>query len=380
MKYRTFGKLTWKPSALGFGAMRLPTIDGNSAVIDEEAATQMMRRAIDCGVDYIDTAWVYHQEKSEPFLGRALEDGYRDQVKLATKMPSWLIKKSGDFDKYLNEQLKRLRTDQIDFYLLHALNKTSWLNLRDLGVLDWAEKAIADHRIGALGFSFHDEFSVFKEIVDAYDWIFCMIMYNYMDIEFQAGLKGLRYAASRDIAVVIMEPLRGGLLAQPPPKTITALWESAPITRSPADWALQWLWDQPEVSLVLSGMSTMEHVEENIASAARSQTGLLTAEERALVKRARRAYLDLAPIPCTDCKYCLPCPTGVNIPRIFTVYNTVMMHGEHDRTRWGYISSLSEEERADQCVACGKCEQVCPQQIKIVDWLKEAHAFFTEAQ
>lgn len=380
MKYRTFGKLTWRPSALGFGAMRLPTVDGNSAVIDEEIATQMVRRAIDCGVNYIDTAWVYHQEKSEPFLGRALEDGYRDQVKLATKMPSWSIKKSGDFDKYLNEQLKRLQTDQIDFYLLHALNKTSWPNLRDLGVLDWAEKAIADHRIGALGFSFHDEFSVFKEIIDAYDWIFCMIMYNYMDVEFQAGLKGLRYAASRDVAVVIMEPLRGGLLAQPPPKTIAALWESAPITRSPADWALQWLWDQSEVSLVLSGMSTMEHVEENIASAARSQIGLLATEERALVKRVRQAYLDLAPIPCTDCKYCLPCPTGVDIPRIFTVYNTVMMHGERDRTQWGYISSLSGEERADQCVACGKCEQICPQQIKIIDWLKEAHAFFTETR
>lgn len=376
MQYRIFGKLTWKPSALGFGAMRLPTIDGNSTKIDEELATQMVRRAIDCGVNYIDTAWVYHQEKSEPLLGRALQDGYRDKVKLATKMPSWLIKKSSDFDRYLDEQLKRLQTDQIDFYLLHALNKTYWPNLRELGVLDWAEKAIADHRIGAIGFSFHDEFSVFKEIIDAYDWIFCMIMYNYMDVEFQAGRKGLHYAAARDVAVVIMEPLRGGLLAQPPPKTIADLWESAPITRYPADWALQWLWDQPEVSLVLSGMSTMEHVEENIAYAARSQAGLLSAEERALVKRVRRAYRDLAPIPCTDCKYCLPCPTGVNIPRIFTVYNTVMMHGKRDHTRWSYISSLSEEERADQCIACGKCEQVCPQQIMVIDWLKEVHAFF----
>ncbi len=376
MQYRIFGKLTWKPSALGFGAMRLPTIDGNSTKIDEELATQMVRRAIDCGVNYIDTAWVYHQEKSEPLLGRALQDGYRDKVKLATKMPSWLIKKSSDFDRYLDEQLKRLQTDQIDFYLLHALNKTYWPNLRELGVLDWAEKAIADHRIGAIGFSFHDEFSVFKEIIDAYDWIFCMIMYNYMDVEFQAGRKGLHYAAARDVAVVIMEPLRGGLLAQPPPKTIADLWESAPITRYPADWALQWLWDQPEVSLVLSGMSTMEHVEENIAYAARSQAGLLSAEESALVKRVRRAYRDLAPIPCTDCKYCLPCPTGVNIPRIFTVYNTVMMHGKRDHTRWSYISSLSEEERADQCIACGKCEQVCPQQIMVIDWLKEVHAFF----
>jgi predicted aldo/keto reductase-like oxidoreductase len=376
MQYRTFGKLTWKPSALGFGAMRLPTIDNNSAKIDEELATQMVRRAIDYGVNYIDTAWVYHQEKSEPFLGRALQGGYRDKVKLATKMPSWLIKKTSDFDRYLNEQLKRLQTDKIDFYLLHALNKTYWLTLRDLGVLDWAEQAIADHRIGALGFSFHDEFSVFKEIIDAYDWIFCMILYNYIDIEFQAGRKGLHYAAAKDVAVVIMEPLRGGLLAQSPPQKIAALWKNAPVTRSPADWALQWLWDQPEISLVLSGMSTMEHVEENIASAIRSKIGLFSAEERSLVEQARQSFRDLAPIPCTDCKYCLPCPTGVNIPRIFRVYNTVIMHNTHDPTRWGYISSLSGEERADQCVACGKCEQVCPQQIIIVDWLKKVHAFF----
>ncbi|MCI2426430.1 aldo/keto reductase [Candidatus Acetothermia bacterium] len=379
MQYRTFGRLDWKPSALGFGAMRLPTIDGNSAKIDEKLATQMVRRAIDCGVNYIDTAWVYHQEKSEPLLGRALQDGYRKKVKLATKMPSWLIKASSDFDKYLDEQLKRLQTDQIDFYLLHALNKTYWSNLRDLGVLDWAEKAIADHRIGALGFSFHDQFSVFKEIIDAYDWIFCMIMYNCIDVEFQAGRKGLHYAATNDVAVVIMEPLRGGLLAQPPPQTVTALWESAPITRSPTDWALQWLWDQPEVSLVLSGMSTMEHVEENIESANRSRIGLFSDEERTLVKRVRQAFRDLAPIPCTDCKYCLPCPANVNIPRIFTAYNNVMMHGKRNPANWSYISSF-EGERADQCVACGKCEPVCPQQIRIIDWLKKVHAFFSETR
>ena len=378
MQYRSFGRLDWKPSALGFGAMRLPILDNDSGMIDEPLATRMIRTAIDAGVNYVDTAWPYHKEQSELFIGRCLQDGYRDKVKLATKMPSWLIKKEADFDKHLNIQLERLQTDRIDFYLLHALNKTYWPNLRDLGVFEWAEKAIASGRIGHLGFSFHDDLAVFKEIVDAYDWTFCQIMYNYMDIEFQAGREGLHYAADKGLAVVVMEPLRGGSLTCLAPSPVADLWASAPTQRSQADWALQWLWNQPKVSLLLSGMSEMQHVEENLRSAANSGVDSLTAEELDLVDRVSEAYRSLSPIPCTDCKYCMPCPSGVTIPRIFSIYNDYKMYGDENGARRSYNQFTKPENRADQCVECGECEQACPQQIEIIDWLKKAHAFLAE--
>ena len=374
MQYRRFGKLDWRPSALGFGAMRLPVIDGDSGKIDEEKATRMIRTAIDAGVNYVDTAWGYHKEQSEPFVGRCLQDGYRDKVKLATKMPSWLIKEAADFDKHLAIQMERLQTDHIDFYLLHALNKTFWPNLRDLGVLDWAAGAVKDGRIGHLGFSFHDDLPVFKEIIDAHDWTFCQIMYNYMDTEFQAGREGLKYAADRGIAVVVMEPLRGGALTRRPPETVAKLWAEAPTQRSQADWALQWLWHQPEVSLLLSGMTEMAHVEGNLASAERSRVGILSDEELARVDRVRDAYRELCAIPCTNCKYCMPCPNGVAIPGIFATYNDLMMYGDKRRAHMGYTQFMQPEKRADRCVECGQCEQACPQQIGIIDWLKRVHA------
>ncbi|MFC2108691.1 aldo/keto reductase [Candidatus Bipolaricaulota bacterium] len=378
MQYRTFGKLDWKPSALGFGAMRLPILENDPGKIDEELTTRMIRTAIDAGVNYVDTAWPYHKEQSEPVVGRCLQDGYRDKVKLATKMPSWLIKEESDFDKHLNIQLERLQTDRIDFYLLHALNKTFWPNLRDLGVFEWAEKAIASGRIGHLGFSFHDDLPVFKEIVDAYDWTFCQIMYNYMDIEFQAGREGLHHAVNKGLAVVVMEPLRGGSLTQPAPSPVADLWTSAPTQRAQADWALQWLWNQPEVSLLLSGMSEMQHVEENLKSAANSRVGSLTAEELDLVHRVSEAYRALSPIPCTDCKYCMPCPSGVAIPHIFSIYNDYKMYGDEAGANRSYNQFTKPESRADQCVECGECEKACPQQIEIIDWLKKAHALLAE--
>jgi len=378
VKYRTFGKLDWQPSALGFGAMRLPILDNDSGKIDEELATRMIRTAIDAGVNYVDTAWPYHKGESEPLVGRILQDGYRDKVKLATKMPCWLIESSEQFDEYLNQQLVRLQTDHIDFYLLHGLNKTTWPKVRDLGILDWAQKAIASGRIRHLGFSFHDELSVFKEIIDAYDWTFCQIMYNYMDIEFQAGREGLRYAASKGMAVVVMEPLRGGSLTRSAPDSIADLWAGAQTQRSQADWALQWVWHHPEVSLLLSGMSEMQHVEENLKSAVNSGVGSLTAEELDLVNRVSKKYRSLSPIPCTDCKYCMPCPSGVTIPRIFTIYNSYKMYGDEDAAKRSYNQFTKPENRADQCVECGKCEQACPQQIEIIDWLKKAHAFLAE--
>ncbi|MBE0636812.1 aldo/keto reductase [Candidatus Bipolaricaulota bacterium] len=379
MQYRTFGKLDWEPSALGFGAMRLPILDGDSSKIDEPLATRMIRTAIDAGVNYVDTAWPYHQQQSEPFVGRVLQDGYRDKVKLATKLPSWLIKEAADFDKHLNIQLERLQTDTIDFYLLHGLNKTAWPNLRDLGVLAWAEKAIASGRIQYLGFSFHDDLSVFKEIVDANDWTFCQIMYNYMDTHFQAGEEGLAYAANKGLAVVVMEPLRGGSLTRPAPQPVADLWAGASTQRSQADWALQWVWNNPKVSLLLSGMTEMQHVEENLVSASKSGVGLLSPDELDLVDRVSKAYRSLSPIPCTDCKYCMPCPSGVAIPRIFSLYNAVQMYGDDANAKRSYNLFMSPENRADQCVECGQCEEACPQQIKIIEWLKTCHSFLAES-
>ena len=373
MRYRTFGRLDWKPSALGFGAMRLPTIDGDLGRIDEPEATRMIRFAIDHGVNYVDTAYPYHQEASEPFLGRALQDGYREQVRLATKMPCWKIEGAEDFDRYLDEQLERLQTDHIDFYLLHGLNGESWPKVRDLGVLHWAEKAIGDGRTHHLGFSFHDRREVFEEIVDASDlWLFCQIQYNLMDTEYQAGTRGLEYAANRGLALVVMEPLRGGQLTKNVPPDVQEIWDRAPRKRTPADWALQWVWNHPEVSVVLSGMSTMEQVEQNIASANESGPATLTGEELGLIACVRDRYQALSRIPCTDCRYCLPCPSDVNIPEVFAIYNDAMIYGDEQQAQMSY-SWLDKKERANLCVECGECLEKCPQQIDIPDWLAKAH-------
>ena len=378
MEYRTFGRLDWRVSVLGFGAMRLPILDGDRTKIDEPLATRMIRTAIDAGVNYVDTAWPYHGGNSETVVGRCLRDGYRGRVRLATKMPVWLIHERSQFDHYLGEQLQHLQTDHIDFYLLHGLNRAQWEKVRDLGVLDWAQEPLRDGRIGALGFSFHDELSVFLEIVDAYEWTFCQIMYNYMDIDFQAGTKGLKHAADKGMAVVVMEPLRGGQLTCPVPEPVARLLAEAPARRTQADWALQWVWNHPEVTLALSGMSTMEHVQGNLDSANRAQVGSLTPEEMTLIDRVREAYRALSAVPCSGCGYCQPCPQEVDIPRILATYNDLRMYGDETRAAMTYHQFLPAEKRADRCVACGECESRCPQQIKIIDWLKTIHRDLSE--
>ena len=380
MKHRRFGQLDWQGSALGFGAMRFPILDGEYENIDEPEAIRMLRYAIDQGVNYVDTAYGYHGGNSERVVGRALKDGYREKVKLATKLPCWEVKSAEDFDRLLNEQLEKLQADQIDFYLLHALDKESWSKVRDLGVLKWAEGAIADGRIRYLGFSFHDAYEVFQEIVDAYDkWTFCQIQYNYMDIENQAGTKGLKYAASKGLAVVVMEPLLGGKLVKAP-ESIQALWDAAAKERSAADWALQWLWNQPEVSVVLSGMSTMEQVEQNVASAGASGPGTLTAGDLALVEQAREKYDELCPIPCTQCGYCMPCPNGVDIPTNFVTYNQGIMYNEPDHAREEYSGEISEEARASACIQCRECEDKCPQSILVSEWMTYVHEVLGEGK
>jgi predicted aldo/keto reductase-like oxidoreductase len=372
MQYRRFGSLDWKSSALGFGCMRLPVLNNDSGEINEREAARMVRHAIDHGLNYVDTAYPYHRENSERFVGRVLQDGYREKVCLATKLPIWKVNEAEDFDRILNEQLSKLQTDHVDFYLLHGLGNERWSKVRDMGVREWLLKARESGRIRHLGFSFHDELPVFKEIIDSFeDWDFCQIQYNYIDIEHQAGTEGLQYAAARGMGVVVMEPLLGGRLVNPP-EPIRAMWDEFPVRRSPADWALQWLWNQPEVSVVLSGMSAFQQVEENLASADRSGIGKLTAEELALVARVRAKYQELCPVPCTKCDYCQPCPNQVNIPRIFEIYNQALMYNILPQSRRQY-ERMPMETRADMCLDCQECLEKCPQHIEISNWMPIVH-------
>jgi predicted aldo/keto reductase-like oxidoreductase len=378
MQYRKFGSLDWESSVLGFGAMRLPVIENDPTRVDEPQAIKMIHDAIDHGVNYIDTAYTYHEKQGEIVVGKALQNGYREKVKLATKLPSWLVESPDDFNRFLDEQLEKLQTDHIDFYLLHALNSTYWPKLRDWDVLNWAESAIADGRIQHLGFSFHDEFEVFKDIVDAYDkWTFCQIQYNFMDVEYQAGIKGLQYAAGKGLAVVIMEPLRGGQLTNKIPPSVADLWQSALVRRTPVDWALQWIWNHPQVAVLLSGMSTMQHVIENIDCADRAGAAMLSGDELNLIDDVRQEYRRLVPVPCTNCKYCMPCPNSVAIADIFGYYNDANIYDNPRAPRFHY-SNLSKDKQADNCVECFECEEKCPQGIPIVEYLKKAHALLGE--
>ena len=295
----------------------------------------MLYRAIEGGVNYIDTAYPYHQKASEPFLGRALQGGWRQRVRLATKMPHWMMSGPEEFDRYFDEQLAKLQTDYVDFYLLHGLDKRSWAKLKGWDVFAWAEKRIAEGRIHHLGFSFHDDLATFKDIVDGYDWSFCQIQYNYMDIEEQAGTQGLQYAASKGLAVVVMEPLLGGKLAARQADT-RKIWDTAPKKRKPAEWALHWLWSQPEVSVVLSGMSTMQQVEQNLKTASASRPGLLSPAELAVVDQVRETYRKLCLVSCTGCQYCQPCPNELNIPLMFELYNAGHMYGVLKHVREAY--------------------------------------------
>ncbi len=377
MKYRRFGNLDWKVSALGFGGMRLPVIGGDQAKIDETQAIKMIRYAIDQGVNYLDTAYFYHMGQSEVLVGKALKDGYRKKIRVATKLPARMIEKAEDFDRIFNEQLQRLDIGKIDFYLLHGLDKNNWPKVRDLKVLNWMEKQVGKGYIDRLGFSFHDQFDVLKEIIDYYNnWALAQVQYNYMDVNEQAGRRGVEYAAGKGLAVVIMEPLRGGKLSKEPvPPHIARVWARMPRKMKPVEWAFRWLWNQPEVSITLSGMSTMEQVVENCALADRAGDGGLSDVELKMFDKVREAYRSLIPIPCTNCRYCQPCPNNVDIPRIFQLYNDAIMYDDIPAGQFQYNGpfGITPDQRADKCVECGECLEKCPQKIEIPEWLKKAH-------
>ena len=378
MLYRKMKKADPELSILGFGAMRLPVLpDGH---VDEPEATRMIRYAIDHGVNYVDTAYPYHNGESETVVGRALAGGYREKVNLATKLPSWLIKSREDMDRYLDEQLKKLQTDRIDFYLVHGLIQPFWENLSSLGVLEFLDDAIADGRIGYAGFSFHDTTRLFKEIVKAYDWTFAQIQYNFMDEDYQAGTKGLRYAAKKGLGIVVMEPIRGGLLARDVPG-ITEIWKKAPVQRTPAEWALRWVWNHPEVTVVLSGMSAFEQVTQNIAYAENGLPGSLDRKELAVYDKVRKEFRKRIAIPCTGCKYCSPCPHGVSIPECFELYNQVYMFDAKESVQQMYTMFLGGffdgvPTYASCCQDCGECEEKCPQGLPIRENLRKVSEFF----
>jgi uncharacterized protein len=385
MNYRSFGRLEYRPSALGFGCMRFPSKDGK---VDEAEAIRMLRRGIDAGVNYLDTAYPYHDGQSERIVGAAIRDGYREKVKVVTKMPTWLVKTADDFDRLLDEQLGRLGLPSVDFYLLHSIGKDEFARLKGLGVLEWAERAIASGRFARLGFSSHDSFDGIKRVLDGYDsWVLCQIQYNYIDAVGEPGTKCLEYIASKGVAAVIMEGLRGGSLVDPPP-SILKIWDKAERRRTAADWGLQWLWSRPEVSTVLSGMSSMAQVEENLASASASRVGLLSREELGLFDEAREEYKKIMAVPCTACRYCMPCPNGVDIPRNFGIYNDGIRFGKPEKARGDYAWMLqavklgleAADARAANCVGCRECEEKCPQKIPIAAWMAQVGASLGEGK
>ena len=397
------GSLDWDVSVLGFGAMRLPTkqvkdekTQETKNVIEEREAIKMLRYAIDNGVNYVDTAYPYHGGESEVIVGKALKEGYREKVHLTTKLPMWMVKSTEDFDTFLNQQIERLQTNP-DIYLFHGLNKNRLEKIKELNLIEKMEQAKERGLIKHIGFSFHDKFEVFKEIIDFYDWDCCQIQFNYLDIDYQAGTKGLEYARAKNIAVIVMEPVRGGKLAIPDDQLesrieVKEVLEASKIKRKMADWALQFVWNHSEVSVVLSGMSTMQQVTENIDSANSSSVDSLTDDELDTISDLRKAYDKYLVVPCTNCEYCLPCPNDVSIPSVFRLLNEVAYWGESGRQRitffYNYMIKTQEdiEERkskgeeisgaATLCIQCGECLEKCPQQIEIPDFMEKANEIF----
>jgi len=378
MLYRKAPKTGDELSILGFGCMRLPQKDGR---IDEARATRQIRHAIDRGVNYIDTAWPYHAGESEPFVGRVLAEGYRERVKLATKLPAWLVRNRADMDRFLDAQLKKLNTSRIDYYLVHSLNGGSWDGIAALGVAGFLDRAQADGRIGNAGFSYHGMREDFPRVAGAYPWTFCQIQYNYLDEELQAGTAGLLDAARKGLAVIVMEPLRGGTLAAAPPPAIDALWREAEFCRTPAEWALRWVWNHPEVTVALSGMNDEAQVEENLRIAADARPGSLTAAEAVLIERVGRKYREITKVGCTGCGYCQPCPSGVDIPGCFDSFNAFHTFGKTREARFQYVLRASgvlsgHPAYASLCSQCRDCVEKCPQSLPIPDLLERVVSQF----
>jgi len=384
MKYRKMGSLGWEVSALGFGCMRLPPRRINRLRADRDESVRIIRHGIDLGINYLDTAYVYHLGDSEKILGIALKDGYRERVKLVTKLPIFLVRNREDFDQYLKTAMDRLQTDYLDIYMFHNMNRVGFEKVKRLGLIDKMMEAKEKGLIHHIGFSFHDTLSIFKEIIDYYPWNMAQIQYNYMDTGVQATTEGLKYAYSKGTAVVVMEPLKGGKLANPPKEALDIMNASG-INRTPVDWALQFLWNRPEISTVLSGMSSQQMVDENCASADRSGINSLSEAEQEVLSRVADIYRKKILVPCTACNYCMPCPVGVDIPGNFALLNNMSTESSWLRRlllrrKYGELAKSGEKREGERpngnasvCINCGKCLEKCPQRIEIPSELKKAH-------
>jgi predicted aldo/keto reductase-like oxidoreductase len=378
MNYRTFPKTGEKVSLLGFGCMRLPILGGDHGRIDEAEAVRMIRYAIDKGVNYVDTAYVYHGGNSEVVLGKALKDGYRERVLIADKLPLAFVKAREDVSRLLAEQLKRLDTTHIDMYLLHNVYEKLWEDIKGFDITDILMEKRAQGLIKNIGFSYHGEtVAFFREVIDAFPWDFCQIQLNYMDAAFQAGVEGLKYAASKGIPVVIMEPLKGGKLTDILPASIQKYWSGIQVKRSPADWAFRWVADFSEVLTVLSGMSTFAQVEENIRIFSDLGANVLTEEERAIIGKVADEYNKLTPYSCTACKYCVPCPVGIDIPGLIALRNEATIFESVEKVSFSICNFVRPMPSA--CVACKQCEEKCPQHLRIADIMAESAAMFEQA-
>ena len=367
MQYRKFGRLDWKVSALGFGLERLPP--------DEVASVKMLRYAIDLGVNYLDIGWpfaVKSPERLSRVLREGLAKGYREKVKITATLPATKIKAPLDFDRYLEELLQWLGADNIDFLVLGGLNRFTWPSLQEMDLLRRAEAAMAANKIDHIGFSFHDQYQFLRDILEAYDnWTLAQFQYSFMDVDHHPGVSGLQLAASNGLGVVVSKPLLGGRLTKAIPEAAAVLWEDAQPPRPPAEWALRWVWNHPEVATVICDMSTLDQVKENAALAGIALADSFTVPEELVISRVRDAYRALKPIPCTACRGCMPCPQGIDVPRIFEIYNDAVMYGDTKTARATY---RLERHNLDNCNKCGTCSSACGKRIPIPDWLKKARA------
>ena len=371
MKYRTMGKLGIKTSAFGLGCMRFNGAASGDSEIDEQKAIKLIRQAIDGGVTYLDTAYVYLGMTSEIVLGKALLDGYRDRVAIATKMPMEHVHNREEMETLLESELKKLQTDHIDFYLMHGINKEKWEYFKSIGAPEFFNDMKKAGKIRYKCFSFHGPYDDFEYILKNWDWDMVQIQYNFMDINNQAGTKGLELAGSLGIPVVIMEGLLGGRLAKAP-ANVQALYDAFPVKRSPVEWAFRWLCNHPEVSVVLSGCNEAEQIADNLRIFDSADTEIMTKEEMKLIDDVREAYVSRTKIGCTGCRYCMPCPNGVDIPGIFSAWNKYSLYGADPKSDWDFRMIVENDKGANKCIGCGACEAACPQHLSIIDGLKDA--------
>lgn len=377
MQYRPYGKAGFDVSLFGMGCMRLPRRqnEDGSMEIDKEKAIELIQYAADHGVNYFDTAYGYHREQSESLVGEALDGGYRERVHIATKQPFSVMKTKDNMRRNLENTLKKLRTDYIDMYLIHNIQTADWEAIKEMGVIEEFEKFKSEGLIRGIAFSYHGGFDTFKEVLDYYpNWDMCQVQQNLLDYDKEVTEKGIRYAGEKGVALVIMEPLRGGGLASVP-ASVQKLYDEFPVQRSSVEWAFRYLYDYPEVSTILSGVTTMEQLKDNIRifSEPDALPNVMTAEEKQLLRDVKAAYESIVTIPCTECEYCVPCPANVGIPRIFKSYNTGMMFGNFDNPQRSYMFLRNAGADASHCIECGACETKCPQHIEIMKQLKVAH-------